>query len=364
MSTPDPSATVSRISPDSDAPWTTEGAWKVAPGIHRIPLPLPKDGLRAVNVYVVELPDGLLLIDGGWAISEARETLERSLRLLGSNPADIRQILVTHVHRDHYTLASVLAHELGVEVVLGAAERPALDLIRGATPDWRTLSRVALADCGARELADQWEGVPREEPNLDNWRLPDRWLEGDTTLEVGRRTLEAVHTPGHTPGHFVYVERAAEILFAGDHVLPTITPSIGYTLPVPPDPLGDFMASLAKIRALPDLVLLPAHGPIASSSHDRVDELLTHHERRLALIAAALHPGGSTAYEIAAELPWTRRDRDLTELDLFNRSLATRETQAHLELLAARGEATRQVSDDGVVRFFAASYPGERSEPQ
>jgi len=68
------------------------------------------------------------------------------------------------------------------------------------------------------------------------------------------------------------------VLFASDHVLPTITPSIGFTAPPPVDPLGDFMASLTKVRSLPDLRLLPAHGRVAPSSHARVDELLAHHE--------------------------------------------------------------------------------------
>ena len=42
--------TARQISPDSGALWTEEGAWLVAPGVYRIPLPLPMDGLRAVNV--------------------------------------------------------------------------------------------------------------------------------------------------------------------------------------------------------------------------------------------------------------------------------------------------------------------------
>ena len=55
------------VSPDSGEHWAAEGAWEVAPGIHRIPLPLPMDGLKAVNVYVIETEQGLTLIDGGWA---------------------------------------------------------------------------------------------------------------------------------------------------------------------------------------------------------------------------------------------------------------------------------------------------------
>lgn len=68
-----PVSTARSVSPDSGLPWTAQGAWPVAEGIHRVPLPLPMDALRAVNVYVIETGSGLTLIDGGWAISEARE---------------------------------------------------------------------------------------------------------------------------------------------------------------------------------------------------------------------------------------------------------------------------------------------------
>ena len=101
------------VSPDSGEHWTAEGAWEVAEGIHRIPLPLPMDGLKAINVYVIATDDGLVLIDGGWAIPEARELLDRSLRSIGSGFGDIRRFLVTHIHRDHFTMATVLGHELG-----------------------------------------------------------------------------------------------------------------------------------------------------------------------------------------------------------------------------------------------------------
>jgi hypothetical protein len=99
-------------------------------------------------------------------------------------------------------------------------------------------------------------------------------------------------------------------------------------------------------------VLLPAHGPVAPSVHARVDELVTHHGRRLDLTEAALHHGASTAFEVACQLTWTRRERHLDELDLFNQMLAVAETAAHLELLVAQGRVRRE--DAGVRRYLAA----------
>ena len=349
------------VSPDSGEHWTAEGAWPVAEGIHRIPLPLPMDGLKAINVYVLTTDEGLVLIDGGWAIPEARELLDRSLRSIGSGFGDIRRFLVTHVHRDHYTMARVLGTELGVDVALGRGEEPAMTALNELEQLTENPFAALLRSAGAAEVAESWntDVGDGQLPDPASWRYPDTWLDGDHEIAVGARTVEAVHTPGHTPGHYVFADRADGLLFAGDHVLPTITPSIGFTFPAVPQPLGDFMASLTKVRALPDLRVLPAHGPVAPSSHARVDELLAHHEHRLDQSLTALADGPLTSAQVAGHLGWTRHEHAYDELDVFNRGMAAMETKAHLELLVARGHATRAEDADGVVRFSGVP-PGTR----
>jgi hypothetical protein len=107
------------------------------------------------------------------------------------------------------------------------------------------------------------------------------------------------------------------------------------------------MTSLTAMRALPDLRLLPAHGPVAPSVHARVDELLEHHEHRLALSLEIIRGASLTAYQVAAELPWTRHEHRFSTLDIFNGTLATLETLAHLDVLVARGLAVRTPGEEG-----------------
>jgi glyoxylase-like metal-dependent hydrolase (beta-lactamase superfamily II) len=322
--------------------WTEPGTFEVAPGVYRIPLPLPNDGLRAVNVYALVHGAGLLLIDAGWAIPGARAVLDQALAALGASAADVGRILVTHVHRDHYTQAVYLRREFGVPVSLGIGDRESLAISMDAdrVPLQNQLAYLRLL--GAGDIADRVAGLqgPRD-PYKTGWEAPDEWLRDGQVIAHGERSLDVVATPGHTRGHVVFHDAGSGLLFAGDHVLPTITPSIGFEPMLADDPLGAFLGSLTLIRSRPDARLLPAHGPVTDSAHARVDELIEHHGRRLDETEAVIRGGARTAREAAARLKWTRRERILDELDPFNQMLAVTETAAHLQLLAAQGRVTR-----------------------
>ena len=334
--------------PDRHA-WERPGAQEVAPGVFRIPLPLPGDHLKAVNVYAIrEADDRLVLIDGGWSLAESQETLRTALDGIGHGLEHIREFLVTHIHRDHYTQAIALRRVTGARVSLGAGEQPGLEAFYTITahPDVPVL-RAA----GATALADLLERG-RGERDLTDWERPDRWLADRVELPLHSRTLHVLATPGHTAGHVVFHDPQHDLLFAGDHVLPHITPSIGIELGRPPSPLRDYMASLELMRHLPDATLLPAHGPAGMSVHDRVEELVRHHEQRLTATRDTLERGASTAFEVANRLGWTRRGRRLDELDEFNQILAVHETIAHLRVLAERGLVRSEVVD-GIEHFTA-----------
>jgi glyoxylase-like metal-dependent hydrolase (beta-lactamase superfamily II) len=335
-----------RIEPDDpSADWNAEGVYEVAPGLYRIPLPLPMDGLRAVNVYALRDGDGLVLIDSGWAIEEARAVLEKALAALGHGIGDVHRFLVTHVHRDHYTLAVRLRREFGNRISLGAAEQPSVRM--GAAPTrapWLSLL-TQLRRGGAHRLLD---GLTEHESRHDpsDWEDPDDWLVAPTDVPLREHTLRALPTPGHTQGHLVFLDEARNALFAGDHVLPHITPSIGFEPNLARSPLGDYLGSLRLVRGMPDRRLLPAHGPVSPSVHARVDQLLDHHAERLDATASAVAAGADTAYQVAQRLAWTRRRRRFAELDVFNQCMAVIETSAHLDLLAEQGRLHRTEQDD------------------
>jgi glyoxylase-like metal-dependent hydrolase (beta-lactamase superfamily II) len=330
--------------------WIEPGVEDLGGGVHRIPLPLPLDGLRAVNVYAITDQDGVDLIDAGIALAAAREQLTSGLRQLGYELGDIRNFFVTHVHIDHYSLAIELRKAFHTVVSLGEHERANLiatrEMISARRP--RFLGSEALHRLGAQELAAQLSAQDHRVPAVVDWEDPDRWVTDGTDLDLRTRTLRAVHTPGHTQGHLIFHDAAAQIMFAGDHVLPHITPSIGFEPAGNRAALSDYLSSLAKTLTLPDARLLPAHGPVSPSTHDRVNELLAHHDERLDETLAAVQAGHVTPYEAAKAIKWTRRHRPFGDLDTFSQVQAVNETAAHLEVLTARGQLSYQVSPDGV----------------
>ena len=161
------------VSPDSGEHWTEPGAWPAAPGVHRIPLPLPTDGLKAVNVYVLEADDGLTLIDAGWALEVARDLLDASLRSLGHATRDISRFLVTHVHRDHYTQAVTVRRDFGAHISLGLGEKPTLDALLDQDGRHDDPHIALLHQAGAHDLAEQWRVFSENiDPDLSRVGLP------------------------------------------------------------------------------------------------------------------------------------------------------------------------------------------------
>jgi glyoxylase-like metal-dependent hydrolase (beta-lactamase superfamily II) len=353
---------------DPSRDWTEPGIYGVTAGVYRVPLSLPDDGLRAVNAYVLEGDGDLAIVDSGQAIPLAREQLAAALGALSATVTDVSRIVVTHYHRDHYTQAVALRREFGQRLALGAQEAHSLAFHRtdGPTAGSYGPQIELLRECGAAELAGRLVSHAPDEsgptsPSLgwDIWEDPDDWMKDGAVVATAGRRLAAIETPGHTRGHVVYLDEPAGQLFTGDHILPHITPSIGFEGVLAPYPLRDYLESLTKIASLPDAQLLPAHGPVRDSVHARVEELLRHHAQRLDDSQAAVRQGHDTPLTAARQLTWTGRMRSLEQLDDMNAMLAVLETKAHLDLLVLRGVLSTCVESG--IRHYAG--PGRAADP-
>lgn len=322
---------------------------EIVQGVHQIKLPLPGAPLDHVNVYLIEGNEGNLLIDAGWNTPEAFSTLKVELRSNGFGFKDISQIVITHLHPDHYGLAGKIRELSRAKVALSEIEARLLDsryvnvsilleevshfLRANGTPQ-SELSQLSEASLPARQFV-----IPTK---------PDMKLKAGQKVSVDPFEFKVLLTPGHSPGHICLYEPKRKLLFTGDHVLPEITPNVSLHPQSGENPLGDFINSLKALRELEVNFVFPGHGSVFSGLKLRIDELLHHHEQRKLAIVKVIQGELKTGYQIATEIPWVPDEEAVSFQDLsaFDKRLAVLETLAHLQLLVIEGKAEKVVEDD------------------
>jgi len=322
---------------------------QVRPGLWSIPVPIPNNPLRYVLVYALELDDGVAIVDAGWNTEDAWDALNAGLVTAGGSITDVRSVLVTHIHPDHYGLAGRVRDESGAWIGLHPDDAVMLNARYVEVDDLLAKMHELL----------EFAGVPADKlPDLNMASMmirdqvtlaePDVLFEDGKEVEVPGWDLRAIWTPGHSPGHVCFHSESQRLLLSGDHVLPRITPNIGVHTQQIPNPLGDFLESLLKVQNLPVEEVLPAHEYRFANLRGRLDEIIIHHADRLAAIESLLgERPGMTAWEMAVSLTWSRPWNEIPE---FMQRAAVGETLAHVVLL----ERHKRVRSEGErpAKFF------------
>ena len=193
-------------------------------------------------------------------------------------------------------------------------------------------------------MLKRWGAPPEEVEALTTPRCPcsafvdavqpDVLLEDGDKPEVPGWDLQAIWTPGHSPGHLCFWEPRNRLMLSGDHVLPRITPNIPFHPQAGDDPLGDFLRSLEKLAPYDTDEVLPAHEHRFVGLPARLHELIAHHEHRFGEVVNAIRAGHDTAWEVAGHMKWSRPwDR----IEGFMRRAAVAEAMAHIRALERRG---------------------------
>jgi len=307
-------------------------------GLWSVPVPMPQSSLRYVLVYLLERPDGVTMIDAGWDTEEAWSALNAGLGKAGYVIGDVRSVLVTHIHPDHFGLAGRVREASGGTVALHPADAALLPQRYVQMDDLLTLMRTHLLRCGVpNDGLDTMRGASMPVRGFVSAAEPDVLLEDGERPDVPGWDLTAIWTPGHSPGHLCFYDGGRRLLLSGDHVLPRITPNISFHPQQTPNPLADFLDALEKVAALDVGEVLPAHEYRFRNLAARITQLRNHHEHRFAEIRSALSRApGSTAWDVAIELTWSR---PWDEIPFWMQRAALGETLAHLIVLETRGEA-------------------------
>jgi glyoxylase-like metal-dependent hydrolase (beta-lactamase superfamily II) len=302
-------------------------------------MPLPWPGVPHGNAFAVAAGDGIVLFDTGYADSDGTRQLEIALAQAGFSLADVRLLVCTHAHTDHYGLAGPIVDAAGCELWM----HPAWGHIKAIAddPDRALDRRIEVArQSGVPSEALQTYERSRRGANTGLARLvePDRELVEGVEIETDLGAWGVHETPGHAPSHVVLHQPETGLLVSGDHVLGRVSPFFDYGHT--PDPVGEFLASLDAVEALETGLCLAGHGrpfrDVPAKARANRDLVRDHLER----VRAGFAEGPRTAYELVADIVGPENVNPATAAWGLQMALA------YIDHLAAAGEVVEQEGSD------------------
>ena len=308
---------------------------KVAENIYRKTVPLPNNPLRDINAYIIT-GERNLLIDTGFNRPECEEALRDAFRELGIERTDL---FITHLHSDHCGLIGKFAGETGT-IYAGETDGELINFEAGNLY-WRMLDDLFVKYGFPKADFGRNTDIHPGRKYCHDVRVDFTYVNEGDVLRYGGYNLRAVATPGHTPGHMCLYDGDKKILFCGDHILGTITPNICIELSTE-NPLKDYLESLRKVEKLDVELLLTAHGTPVEDMRQRIQELMRHHQDRLAEALCILGNEWKTAYTVARDMTWEIDCKNWDEFPAPQKWFATGEAVSHLQYLFSLGKADRE----------------------
>jgi glyoxylase-like metal-dependent hydrolase (beta-lactamase superfamily II) len=275
---------------------------RVLPGVWRLRLSLPWPGVPHGNAWAVGCDGGIVMFDTGIGGKGRLRQLDLALAQAGFGVEDVRLVVCTHSHTDHYGLGGAIVEAAGCELWMH--------------PRWEHVR--LLADDPAAALEQRLEvarqsGVPaasleryREarsgdaETGIDLIKEPDRDLVPGVEVETDLGAWQVVETPGHAPSHVVLHQPERRLLISGDHLLGRTV--LFFDHGHSPDPVGEFLASLDRVEPLDVGLVLPGHGRTFRDPEAKIAESRRQVTELLGKVREALGRGERTAFEIVADI--------------------------------------------------------------
>ena len=313
---------------------------RVLPGVFRLRLPLPWPGVPHGNAWAVAAGDGIVLFDTGMHEPGSIAQLERALAMCGLSIEDVRLVVCTHAHSDHYGQAATIVRRAGCELWM----HPKYEHMSvGARDPEATLERRI-------EVARQ-SGVPEEplrrfaaerkdhESGISAVIPPDRELLPGVVVHTDLGPWTVYETPGHAPSHVCLFQPERRLLISGDHLLGRI--SLFFDYGYSPDPVGEFLSSLDVVQRLGARLCLPGHGRTFTDVRAHIDGNRELVAERLRKTLGAIAEEPLTAFETV------QRIYD-SGMPVHSAPWLLTETLAMLTHLEALGQARRIPPHAGV----------------
>ncbi|HET6830310.1 MAG TPA: MBL fold metallo-hydrolase [Solirubrobacterales bacterium] len=304
---------------------------RVLPDVWRLRLPCPWPGVPHVNAWAISRGDGVVLFDTGVGGEDGLHQLELALGQAQLKLRDVRLLVCTHSHSDHYGCAGSIVDAAGCELWM----HPAWEHMRAMAedPDKALERRIEVArQSGVPAAALARYEQRRGEPSLvDRVAAPDRDLVDGVEVATDLGFFRTYETPGHAPSHVVLHEPESGMLVSGDHLLGRI--SLFFDHGHTPDPAGEFLASLAVVEELDVRLCLPGHGRTFRDVGAKIDANRELFGEQLDRVRGSLGGGQRTAFDTVPDL------LGVDELTPVAATWGLQLALAYLDHLRALGEA-------------------------
>ena len=325
---------------------------KLEDDIWQLRLPLPY-ALDHVNVYLIQGDDAWTLVDTGLNISKARALWEQTFEELKIGPNDVAQIVVTHVHPDHFGMAGWLQERFStpenqVPVLVSAEDYRMFLMIWDGLKKERSLESMTTFLILNGIPHDYAAAVTQGTMSTGVKTFPHPVftpIDPGGTIKMGNRNWEVVHAPGHADGQIIFYDPADRLFLSGDQILMKITPNIGYWGETQPGVLKRYLDSLEQLQQYYVRVGYPGHKWLIADWQQRISEMFAHHDERLATTFEAVQASAGVTVDDVSQAVFR-----LGELNYHQSRFAIAETLAHLDLLESRSAIQRE-EIGGVWRF-------------
>ncbi|MFE8699648.1 MBL fold metallo-hydrolase [Cytobacillus sp. FJAT-54145] len=287
-------------------------------GVTQVTIPLPFR-LNHVHCFFAEGENGWTIIDAGLNNQTTEDIWKPFIQ-----KHEVKNIILTHYHPDHFGYAGTLQKLTGAEVWMTKVDEEAGKSIW--EPSSLENQRKNYQTCGlpeeiANELtSDEGSFQARVKP----YPTVKHHLEEGMNVHFGKYEYEVIFTPGHSDGLISLFNKEKSVLFSTDHILPKISPNVSYWFRGISNPLQAFFTSLEKVKRLDAEYVIPSHGKPFQHANKRIDELLGHHQERLHKVYEFMKQP-STIYEVCNQL--------FQGLNTHETRFAIGETLAHLQYL-------------------------------
>lgn len=275
---------------------------EILPDVFSIKLPLPGRKPGPVNVYLFKSGE-ITLIDTGTL--QSAPFLQKALAEHHLGFSDIKKIIITHGHPEHYGAANQIAEAGGAKVIAHQEDRKSIEDGMDVSPqkykDYLLLMGIPLhVGVMLKILFFLFRRMAQ------NCRVDGTVQEGDR-IPLGRYEGTIIETPGHSKGSICVFLEKEKVLFCGDTMIEHITPNAfvmldeKQTLPVRLSQ-REFYQSLEKIKNLSPSLAHSAHGKDILDVSKLIDGYQSAFAQRKDAVLSLVSSGEKSVYQVARKL--------------------------------------------------------------